>query len=486
MKKIILLVILAFIAVVVYQILHNDGKEIPEVIQTASKVQIIDTLNLGVLNFDTINPIKSHNEHIQQISKLVFDSLFNITSNFKIEPGLATEYTKIDSKVYIIKIRDNVYWHDNSILISNDIENVINEIKSDNNSIYYNNVQNIKNVKIIDENTIRFELYEKDVFFEYNLIFPIVKNDSIGTGKYMVKNNQLEFNKLYWKEINPTIQNINIKQYDNMRQMYIDFKNNDIDIINTKEIDYKNILNNISYNKKEYLGRNQTYIELNNIEKEVRQTIYYAINKNEIISKVYNSTYYNIDFPLDTIHWLYKGNSIYKYDLEKAIYILEENGWIYDNSIWKKDKEILEINILVESNDKIKNDISYIIKNQLEKIGIKVNVEKVSKNLYNYYLKKKNYDIIINTKRIGLSPNLDGYFIENEFVEKIENANNEREIINIYLKIQENYEQDLPFICLCCNKETMIFTEKIHGSITPNWYNIFYDIENWKKINKNS
>lgn len=486
MKKVIFLVILAITIVILYQCFYNQEKEIPEIVQTATEVQIIDTLNLGILKYDTINPLKSKNEHVQQISRLIFEPLFNISKEFKIESCLAKECTKIDDTTYIIKLRENVLLHDTTIFNTNHVEYVINQIKADDNSIFYNNVENIKNVKIIDENTLRLDLYEPESFFEYNLIFPIIKDDTIGTGKYKVNNDVLTYNDLYWGKINPAITTINIRKYDEMGQMYNDFKNGEIDIINTKEFEYKNILGEIGFNKKEYYGREHTYLELNNIELDVRQAIYYAINKSEIIAKVYDNNYYDAEFPLDISNWLYKDTITHKYDIENAIKILEDNKWQYRNNYWQKNGKKLQIKLLVESMDEVKNEIAYILKNQLEKIGIKVELEKVSKNLYEYYLENKNYDIIINTKYIGVKPDLQEYFNKSLIIDKIKNTNNERELLDLYRKLEEEYIDSLPFISLCYNKQTLIYSQKIHGSILPNWYNIFYDIENWKKINENT
>ena len=486
MKKIIFLVILAIISVFIYQKFYNQEKIFPEIIQTTTNIQMTDTLNLGILKFDTINPIKSQNEQVQQICKLIYEPLFKITKDFRVENCLAKEYSQLNETTYIIKLRENVLFHDSTYFNSNYVENTVMEIKDNKDSIYYNNVQNIKNVKVIDENTIRLELYEKQPFFEYELIFPIVKNETIGTGKYIWNNDKIISNNLYWKDIEPYITTINIKQYEDIGKMYADFKNSELDIINTKEYEYTSILGEVGFSKKEYEGREYTYLKLNNIDTAVRQAIYYAINKTEIISKIYNGNYYNVDFPLNITNWLYKNTSIQKYDIEKAIKLLEDGEWIYQGNSWIKNGTELKVNILVESTDKTKNEVAYILKNQLKKIGIIVNIEKVSKNLYNYYLKNKNYDIIINTIYIGVNPNLENFFPSEELINVINNTKDEKKLIELYQELDERYIQNLPFISLYCNKQTLIYSEKLHGSIIPNWYNIFYEIESWKKINKNS
>lgn len=475
--------ILSIVTVILYQIFYDKTEEIPEIVQTVAKFEVLDTINIGIIKLDTMNPIKSKNEQVQHVSKLVFESLFDITKDFKAKPCLATMCTRLDELTYIIKLRENVRWHDNSILTANEIELAIYEIKMNEESIFYNNVSNIKSVKTLDETTLRIDTYVEDVFFEYKLTFPIVKNENVGTGKYQIKGELLKYNTNYWKKVVPEITNISIKQYEDISEMYVDFKNGNLDIISTKSLEYKAALGSIGFNKKEYYGREYTYLQLNNIDLAVRKAMYYAINKSEIISKVYNNNCFESEFPMSIENWLYKGSFIHKYDIEKAIETLENAGWKYNSNYWKKDKERIELTILIESEDYTQNEVSYILKEQLEKIGLKINIEKVSKNLYKYYLNKKNYDIIIVNKRIDITPDLKEFWKENSFINSIKRIDSERVLIDFYKEIEKEYEESLPFLSLCTSKQTLIYSEKIHGSVSPNWYNIFYDIENWKKIN---
>ena len=50
---------------------------------------IIKELNIGIAEYDNINPILSNNRDIQYIDKLIFQSLMDITYDFKIENLLA-------------------------------------------------------------------------------------------------------------------------------------------------------------------------------------------------------------------------------------------------------------------------------------------------------------------------------------------------------------------------------------------------------------
>ena len=57
--------------------IDREKSEIQEVSYKATEIETESVLQLGILNFDTFNPIESKNEQVQQISKLIYEPLFN-------------------------------------------------------------------------------------------------------------------------------------------------------------------------------------------------------------------------------------------------------------------------------------------------------------------------------------------------------------------------------------------------------------------------
>ncbi len=108
-----------------------------------------------------------------------------------------------------------------------------------------------------------------------------------------------------------------------------------------------------------------------------------------------------------------------------------------------------------------------LIKEQLEKVGIKINIIKANNYLFNNYLKNKNYDIILTGNIIPVYPDLNSYFGE----KNLSNYNNKeiqeilKEIDNIEDKelLQQNiieyeiYKEEMPFISLYNNVNFVIY-----------------------------
>lgn len=501
MKKIsiVLLVIIVLIITITY-IIYNiyiriDIKKSNNESKVTKEKIISKDLRIGITNFDTVNPIISENTNVQNISRLIYEPLLNLTYDYKLEECLATEWKKIDENSYIIKLRRNVKWQDGKEFDADDVVytvNIINELKDK--SIYYNNVYNIKQIKKIDKHTIKIYTFEERPYFEYNLIFPILsskkqnKNTPVGTGMYYIEeinkqNINLESNSNWWNNNDIKINNINIKFYKNINEEIEDIELNKLDLIATSAKDVNEFIDSSKCNIKKYIGRNYNYIVINCDNKllknkKLRQAINYGINKNEIIEKVYKNNYVKSEFPLDYGCYLYKRGDEDNYSREKALKILKDN----------KIKNIT-IDLLVNKNQEDKIKVASLIKEQLNDIGIKINTIEKSDKKFEQALESKKYELAIIDNMYELSPDINKYFEKNNLsnydnnqairiLKKIESNSEEEAKKNIEI-IKEYYNKDIPFISLYYDTCNFIYSRNLRGKISPNSYNIFYNIEDW-------
>ena len=157
----------------------------------------ITEIKLGVASFDSINPILSKNKNVQDISKIIFEPLMTLTSDYKLENSLAKEWAKQNETTYIIKLRDDKKWSDGQKFTAEDVKFTIDRLK-DSDTIYSSNVQYVTNLEVVDDTTVRIILSQEVPFFEYNLTFPILSSKyysdkefnadivPVGTGMYKV------------------------------------------------------------------------------------------------------------------------------------------------------------------------------------------------------------------------------------------------------------------------------------------------------------
>ena len=498
----ILFFIIALVIVIVAIIKAQNPKEDKnKTTDIAENKTYIDELRIGISAMDTFDPILSYNKNVQDVNKLIYDSLITVDENYKIKGLLAEEWAETMEKTYIIKLKQNIKLSNGNIFTAKDVEHSINKIKKASDSIYKDNVKNIASVTIIDEYTIKIELIESEAFFEYNLIFPIqsLESDDIGTGFYKVyqKNgNRIELTRNLYNEKADSIKikTLIIKNYGTMGELYNDFKIGNLDIINTDNIEYSSYIGTLGYTEKNFYGRNFDFLAFNMknttlYNAEVRKAISYAIDKNAILSNIYNNKYYNANYPLDYGSWLYNDNNTsLGYNPEQSKNILKANGWELIDEVWRKDSVALEFNLIVNSQDSQRVATAESIKQQLSSIGIKINV--VLAGDLNPYISSGNYDLALLELKTSIAPDLSRLFGKNnifnyfnqdveQIIEEIKYITDENVLKEKYAKILEVYKADLPFISLYYSSSILIYNSKIAGNITPTWYNLFYNIENW-------
>jgi len=490
--------------------------------QVTNKEQdVTREIKLGICQLDTMNPIISNNKNVQEISKLIYEPLVNLTSDYKAEPCLAKEWAQQNNS-YIIKLRENVKWTSGQRLTAQDVQFTIDRLK-DTQTIYSSNVQHVTRVDVVDDYTIRISLDTQIPFFEYNLTFPILSREyyeaqdfvnteknkaPVGTGKYKITNVTdsfitLEKNISWWnKNVKLELEKITINLYSSVGELYNSFKVGSIDMIGTDNSNLQEYIGTIGYTAKEVKGREHTFIALNTknyflSKLEVRKAISYSIDKENIVSGVFNNKCFSGSFPLDYGNWLCKEQDVSSgYNLEQAKQLLVDNGWAYRYQYWQKTENYktqrLSLNFLVKASNNSNVAVGENIKQQLENQGIRVNLIKASDEQYRNSIESRNYDMALCSIIVSPSPNLDTYFGENNLANyfsdeitnirnEISNTSDENIIKEKYKRLIEIYKTEIPYISLYFNKYIVAYNSALGGEITPNWYSQFYNVETWYK-----
>ena len=520
-KYVFIIFIIVILLFAVYKIKQDEETQ-QKLEQASNEEEKVTELTFGIAEFDTINPVLSNNKNVQDISKLIYDPLITLTANYKLEPCLATEWAKQSDNSYLIKLRENVKWSNGERFTAEDVRFTIDRLKEVP-SIYSYNVQYVIGIDIVDDYTIKINLDREVPFFEYQLNFPILSKDyyeaedfvnteknssPAGTGKYKISEVQssyiiLEKNTSWWnKEKNLTIEKITVNLYSSIGELYNSFKLGNIDLISTTNDNLQDYIGTIGYSSKELKGREHTFLALNTqnyflSKQEVRKAISYSIDKENIVSNIFNNKCYSSSFPLDYGSYLSQGQEASSgYNLEQAKQILIDNDWRYISEYWQKTENYrtqrLTLNLLVKASDSSKVAVAENIKQQLENQGIRINIVQASDEQYSNSINSKNYDIALCSMTLSPSPNLTTYFGEgnlanysNEEVtnimNEVKNTTDENILQEKYVRLAEIYKSDAPYISLYNNKYTVAYSSELVGEFTPNWFYQFYGIEGWYK-----
>lgn len=515
------LVVFIIIGAIIYFVYANTKKDKPENIEVKyQKVNMITNFRLGVSNFDSINPHITQNKDVIQIDSLIFEPLLEITPDYRIVNCLAEEWSKVSEKAYVIKLKQNIKWQDETDFTALDVKFTIESIQKYKKSIYLENVKEIQKIDVIDEYTVRLELAKEVPFFEYQLIFPILSQKQyekqdiakytdipLGTGKYKITKMDkgvIELTKNEkWHKIeneNPNIKNITVSIYETMGDVYNSFKLGNIDLVHTNNVNYEEYIGSMGYQKKQYAGREFDYLALNCENTvlqliEVRQAIQKVINKEKIVSSVLENRAIVANFPLDYGNYLIKDLQLsFTSNQEEASKILKEAGWKYEYGIWSKVVDgrtrTLNFNLVINKENEQRVKVAKEIKSQLKAFGIEVTIQKLSNSNYQKILANHQYEMILTGVYNGYSPELNNFLGENnlanysndeikKLLKEVDTVSSEELQKEAYQKIIEIYFKEVPYIGLYRNQVTVAYGPSVMGDVTPNNYSIFYYFNQW-------
>ncbi|OGM74915.1 hypothetical protein A2191_02000 [Candidatus Woesebacteria bacterium RIFOXYA1_FULL_38_9] len=295
----------------------------------------------------------------EEVIRLIGNGLTKIDKDGKVVLDLAKEIEeKEKGKIWIFRLRDDIYWHDGTKVDSKTINYSFPDVT----------------VTKLDEKTIMFELKNPFSAFGSVVSRPIFSRGLLGTGEWRVK--KLTTNGAYVERI--TLQN-NQKQkkefrfFPNEERTKFAFKYGQIDyildLINPSPLEkWNTAVLTADIRKDRFVG-----IFLNNSDptigdnKSLRQALSYAIDKDGLMEE-------RVISPIHPDSWVYNPQvKRYDYDPEHARELLRDvpKGILDGLNI-----QLVTIPVLLETAEKVAK--------YWEEIGVK-SIVKVSSNLPDEY-----------------------------------------------------------------------------------------------------
>lgn len=338
---------------------------------------------------------------------LVYETLVGYEDG-EIVPGLAEEWGWDDTNtVLTFKLRQGISFTDGAAFNAESVKAVLEFDNSNPNFSGIKGIYNIESVEVVDEYTVAVHYaapcfsYINDFCFQNvaGMMSPNVFEaenfqtftDVVGTGPYireeMISGDCTRFvrNENYWGEA---------PYYDEVVVKYIPEASSRLQALQTGEVDLIYGADLLSYddynqalsldgiegaiNEGNTLTRNLVLNASSTIlsDVKVRQAIAYAVNKEEITEGLT----YGYETPATTLfapgapYTDISYNSTWTYDLDKANALLDEAGWVMNDStgIREKDGQKLSLNYTYWTDLSLAQEMALAIKTQLAKVGIDV------------------------------------------------------------------------------------------------------------------
>jgi len=490
-----------------------------------------------------LNPVLAfNNETDVDLNRLVFSGLFRLDKNLQLVPDLAESYeVSQDYKIFTIKLKDGLKWHDGEDLTIDDVIFTYRTIQNPQfNSPHYGKFQGVQ-INKIDDNTVQFILKEPFAPFLQNLAIGIIPKHiwqtippinsrlaeanikPIGSGPYKFKKLLKDksgalisytFEKFSDYHLQtPYITTIQFKFYPDLPSAMDAIQKQNIDgleFIPKNEIKNLTQIKDITFHTFSLPQYTAIFFNYNKNEQlkniNVRKALAHAINKKDLIAETLNNEAQVMDGPILPGSVGYNKNlTKYETDTEKAKSLLEKEGWKMPaeedaEPFRQKDGQTLEITLTtVDVADNM--DVAEKIRNYWQEIGVKVNLEIVPKKIIEQeIIAPRNYQALIFGEILGADPdpfpfwhsskrqspgvNLTNFADKraDSLLEKGRTTTDWEERNKIYQEFQDILIAELPAIFLYSPTYTYPVNKKVQGinqtSITTP-ADRFNDISNW-------
>ncbi len=481
------------------------------------------TLNLSISsNPSRINPILATDSASSEISSWIFNGLFKYDKDGKIVPDLASSYRFENNTTLLIKLKQNVFWHDGVKFSSKDVKFTYNTIK--NPKIYTpitSEFDMVKDLQIIDNYTIKV-IYKKPYFKALNIwmsgILPyhILKDEKdlmtssfnkhpIGTGSYKLKELKiskdivLTVNKNYYDFV-PKIEKIIYKFIPDPTTSFYMLKQSQLDMGGLTPIQVDRQLDN-SFKEKfniferasfgyTYLGFNLKSDKFKN--KEIRTAISLAIDKKEILDILFfsHAKVCNGPFLPGTFAFNKDVKSI-KQNIEKSKSILKKLGY--------NKKHPFSFTVITNANNSTRVNAAQIIQYQLNKANIKMKIRVMEWQAFlNTVVMPKKFDAIILGWGLSLMPDARSIWHSNsskkggfnlvnysnqtvdKLIEEAEISIDQNKLGKIYKNMFKIIANDIPYIFLYIPNSITAVSKDIKN-ISPALIGLTYNENEWIK-----
>ena len=473
-------------------------------------------LHLAVFNYDTLNPLKTVSNTVQECISLIYEPLFDFDEAFNPVSVLAKDYTVSPDGLQIeIQLASGILWQDGTAFSAGDVVYTMETIKNTDCS-YHDDLRNIADVSAENENKIILTLIKPVLNVEAFLSFPVIKNGTelkngtdfvpIGTGAYRLDPAQSSTNELVltantqWHGGNPAIGKIVLDVVKDRDAAVYAFEANEINALTSRTLDLKQSTPRGKFYIYSYTANTLLFLGINNkaenfMGTDVRRALGFMLNKQEMIGNEMYTHAVEVDVPVNPSAWF--ARKIDKSQRERADInqIMVSEGWekkedgFYYQAADNAPKRF-KTSILVSGENDEKLRLAKRIAAQLTTAGLETEVKEEDFDRYIKHVNNGDFELFLG--EVMLEKNMDPsfltgtgnyFFYENPALNTQLSSAALTKDTDIRRQCFEGYMdmflEEAPFVPLFFRTESVIYDRNISGNKMPTMFRPYRDVDTW-------
>ncbi len=366
-----------------------------------------------------LNPLTCNDYTNRVIFSLIYQSLFNLKSDYSVEPILCSRYqVSSNYRVWTFYVEDMASFSDGTPLTEEDVLATYLAAKAS--GYYAGRFTHVHEISLSGDGGITFYLTTAYENLPQLLDIPILKAEEVaaekplGSGPYILSNSlagaQLVRSPLWWcdnLEFVVTAQTIPLVEAQDPAHIRDQFEFFDVGLVLADpcsdmyadfRCDYElwDVDNGIFM----YIGCNARYVDFLE-ENNLRSMLTYGINRERIVAENFDGYAHAVTLPADPSSPYYSKSlaARYAYDPEKFLEFLGRYG---------KTEE--PIRLLVNADDSVRLRIAHSIADAFTEFGLPFEVIECSTAKFKQEIYNANYDLYLGMTKLSANMDLSPFF----------------------------------------------------------------------------
>lgn len=470
-----------------------------------------DVFSLNAVFSSSFHPYTLDSAWNQVVSMLVYESLVEIDESFEAQPGLVTAWSTEDGREWTFSVDTSRRFHSGGRMTSYDCVYTIRMASYT--ERYADRFAHVEDLETVDDGTFTVSLSSQDYSFYKLLGIPCIESGSYyddipaGSGpyKFSTAGDMLLLDSEHPEADAMPLLRIYLKEYTDSDGILQAFEDSYIDLV----INNPTALSNLGYastniskyvdtTNMHYLGYNMNSLLFSQVA--FRAIMTYAIDRSEIVSDCMSGAAVAAALPV------HPSNALYPADIASSLHAsqdsltraLQQTGVIdmdgdgfYEFYSGVSNLE-QSINFIVCADSSAKVRAATAIAENLEEVGLRVNLRELSYDEYILALEEGDFDMYY--AEVKLRPNWDLTQLF-DTQSGLNYGGVRDQFLNEYMRsylasppemleqssrsLWQYIAQQAPITVICFERSEMLYHRGVLSGLAPTQDNLFHNMESW-------
>lgn len=454
----------------------------------------------------TLHPILGNDRTNLALAPLIWEGLFELDNQFVPRKVLCESYiVSGNGLVWTFVLRSDVTFSDGTPLTSAEAAQSL-QLATRADSRFAARLSTVASITAPDADTLTVTLTIPNGNLPALLDIPIVKGESeepLGTGPYVIHNQgedtSLQRRSGWWRSLSLPFESIPLQTVEGADNLIYAFDTNDVSLVTTDLTGTNALGYSTGYETWDCPTTILLFVGFNTAEGPckdvlVRQALSRSFDRATVATSLFARHAEAAVLPVSPASKLYDTALAdeFDYSAQAASDLFQQAGYELSDGVLKKNRASLSLTFLVNSENYFKVSAAEYLAEELGKLGVSVDLQKLSWSDYEKNLRAGNFDLYLGETMLTADFDLTGLVARNgalnygnyssagasALLSALQEANGETRAAAARA-LYRALEEEAPFAALCFKNASVLTQWGQVSGLSPTQSNAFYGLSEW-------